>query len=72
MSWSYAFTEPTPSGTLDRCEECCGAIRDRVRLERRLLDGQRVVLEFVHVECASTIELRQAMNAKWREVRADA
>lgn len=69
MSWTYVFADSTPCGVMDRCEECTGAIRDRVRLERRLLDGQRWVVEPVHIECASTIELRQAMNVRWKEAR---
>lgn len=55
-AWTYRYREPDADGLMPRCEECCGAIRDRIRLERRLQDGQYLVVEHVHVECASRIE----------------
>lgn len=62
MSWAYRLNVASRFGDMpmQRCEECGGAIRHTIRLERALRDGQRTVVEHVHLECATTTELLRA------------
>lgn len=69
MSWHYRITENDRyAAILQRCEECCGSIKESFLLERQLRDGQRIVVEVAHLDCASPIELRIAERAALRGV----
>lgn len=60
-AWLYRIRSGTPAnGPFDYCEECGGAVRNRDAIERVLHDGNRVVVEVVHIDCGTGIERRIA------------